>query len=295
MPGDWDSSQQVTADRAARLVGEQFPELRGAPVRPLAAGWDNTVVLVGPVLFRFPRREVAVPLLARELAVLPLIAPRLPLPVPVPTHVGRPAGDYPWPFWGAAPLPGSEVALLPEPARGTAAEAVGGFLRALHAMEVPVDLPVDPNDRATPARRRERTRGWLDALVRRGLWSGSTEVSALVDSPLPPPAGPGVLVHGDLHARHLLVDDLGGACGVLDWGDTCRADPAVDLSLAYAAFSGRARAELLSAYGPVDADREVRARALAVSLCAALADWAADTGDRALLPEFLRGLARAVD
>lgn len=106
MTAPWESAQPVDAALAAALVGAQFPELRGAPVLPVANGWDNSVLLVGDVLFRFPRRESAVPLQRRELAVLALIASRVPLAVPVPTHIGEPAGDYPWPFWGGPMVPG---------------------------------------------------------------------------------------------------------------------------------------------------------------------------------------------
>ena len=38
-----------------------------------------------------------------------------------------------------------------------------------------------------------------------------------------------VFVHGDLYSRHLLVDDAGRPCGVIDWGDCHVGDPAVDL------------------------------------------------------------------
>ena len=295
MTAPWESAQPVDPARAARLVGGQFPVLRGAPVRAVAQGWDNSVLLVGDVLFRFPRREIAVTLQARELAVLPYVAGKVPLPVPVPTHVGEPAEDYPWPFWGAPMIPGGELAEVPDVDRVAAAEGAGAFLRALHDLPVEVDLPYDPTSRGAPTSRREMTRRWLDALVQRGAWSGSAAVEEVVDVPLGAPDGPGVLVHGDLHLRHLLVDEGGRPAGVIDWGDTCRAAPSVDLSLAYAAFSGRAREAMLSAYGPVDAGTELRARALAVSLCAALADWAAANDEPRLLAEYLAGLRRAVD
>lgn len=276
-------------------MGRQFPSLRNAPVRALAAGWDNTVLMVGDVLFRFPRREAALDGLRRELAVLPLVAPRVPLPVPVPTHLGAPAGDYPWPFWGAAPLAGRELAGLPEAARLPAAEATGGFLRVLHQLPVAddLDLPTDPMGRATPELRAERSQGALRDLAARGLWQRSAEVESLVEARLGPPTGTPVLVQGDLHLRHLLVDEDGRATGVIDWGDTCLADPALDLSLAYAGFTGGAREALLAAYGPVDSDRELRARALAAGLCAMLAVWAAEVGETELLSEYLRGIARA--
>jgi hypothetical protein len=45
----------------------------------------------------------------------------------------------------------------------------------------------------------------------------------------------------------------------------------------------------------VDADTEVRARALAGGLCAALAEWAAAAGEEQRLQEYLSGIARAAD
>ena len=119
-------------------------------------------------------------------------------------------------------------------------------------------------------------------------------MDALVELDLGPPDGPRVLVHGDLHLRHLLVLPDGRPSGVIDWGDTCLADPAVDLCLAYAAFDGRAREALLAEYGPVDAERELRARSLAVGLCAGLARAAQATGEDVLLAEYLRGIGRAI-
>ncbi len=261
MSAPWEPAQAVEAARAAALVGAQFPALRDAPVRFVASGWDNSVLLVGDVLFRFPRRQSAVALQQRELAVLPVVAAHVPLAVPEPTHLGKPGGDYPWPFWGAPMLPGEELARVPDVDRGAAAEAVGAFLRALHDLRVDLDLPVDPMDRAAPVLRAERTRTWLQALEDRVDWRRPPEVDALVDAPLARPGGPPVLVHGDLHLRHLLVDVSGRATGVIDWGDTCFADTAVDLCLAYAGFTGPAREALLAAYGAVDSEREVRALA----------------------------------
>ena len=120
---------------------------------------------------------------------------------------------------------------------------------------------------------------------------------AAAESLGPPRRGqqPSVLTHGDLNLRHLLLPADGSAAGVIDWGDLCVADPAVDLSLGYAAFMGSARAAFLAAYGPVPADRELRARALAAMLCAALADYAASEGRTALLAESLAGLRRSRD
>jgi aminoglycoside phosphotransferase (APT) family kinase protein len=108
----------------------------------VATGWDNSVLLIGDVLFRFPRREIALDGQRRELAVLPLLS-GLPLPVPAPTHLGQPAGDYPWPFWGAPMVPVRSWARCRVPT-GAPPRGIGAFLRALHDLRVDVDLPVDP-------------------------------------------------------------------------------------------------------------------------------------------------------
>jgi aminoglycoside phosphotransferase (APT) family kinase protein len=298
----WEPEHSVSAADAAELIGGQFARLRGAPVEALATGWDNTVFLVGEEwIFRFPRRSIALPGVRREIAFLPTLAPRLPLPVPVPEFAGRPSPAYPWPFWGARHLPGRELAEtgLPDDARITAAAGLGAFLRALHdpaLVPAAAELPRDPMSRAEPSVRSPRARERLARLVRLGLWEPDPEVERLLDEGerLGPHTGAVAVSHGDLHLRHLLLDDDGRATAVIDWGDLCLAGPPVDLSLAYGGFAGAARAALLSAYGPVGADSEVRARVLAVFLCAALAEYAAVTGRRRLLDEAVAGIARAV-
>ncbi len=301
----WAGERSCGADRAAALVAAAFPALRDLPVEPLAEGWDNTVHVVGGEwAFRFPRRALALPGFRRELAVLPRLAPLVPLRIPVPELVAvddDPAD--PWPFAGARLLPGRELAEtgLPDAARTAAARAVGGFLRVLHdgrtRAAVDVELPVDPMRRGEPRARTDDTREQLRELVAHGVWAGDPAVESLLRAAerLGAPAGEPVLVHGDLHVRHLLLDQDGAAVGVLDWGDVCLADPAVDLALAYTAFAGPAREALLQEYGGVDAERELRARALGVRLSAFLAAHAAAEGRPALLAEALAGLRRAVD
>ncbi|MFC4059662.1 phosphotransferase [Planomonospora corallina] len=305
---EWEAEHEVLEAEAAELVGTRFPDLRGAPVRSLATGWDNTVHLVGERwVFRFPRRAVALPGVEREIAVLPVLAPRLPLALPVPDRVGRPSGAYPWPFWGAELIAGEELAEaeLDGAARVRAATGIGAFLRALHDPDLARELagrpgcvlPVDPMRRADPRVRAPMARERLARLAERGGWTPDPAVERLLaeGEQAGPPPGPAVVCHGDLHLRHLLVGPDGEATGVIDWGDLCLADPAVDLSLAYAGFDGRARTALLAAYGrPLGPERELAARVLAVFLCAVLADYAGSTGRARLLAASLTGLRRAV-
>jgi aminoglycoside phosphotransferase (APT) family kinase protein len=305
----WTADFEVTPAAAAQVIGHQFPELRDHDVTLLATGWDNNAFAVGSRwLFRFPRREVALPGVRREIALLPLLASRLPLPIPDPCFIGQPSPAYPWPFFGARLLPGSELAdsdLSSGEVLRTAA-SLGRFLRELHDPGlVPdvrhADLPIDPMGRADPRLRASRARQALDRLARHGSWEPDAVVLELLDlasaAPARPPAdGAAELVvsHGDLHIRHVLVSRAGQVSGVIDWGDLSLGDPAVDLSIAYFGFCGHARAELLSAYGrAVGAHRELAARTLAVWLAASLAEYAADEGRDVLLAKCLAGLKNA--
>jgi len=322
-PLPWIAERRVDATLAGRLVTAQFPKLAGAEVTLLAEGWDNTVYVVGGEwVFRFPRRAIALSGVRLETAVLPLLALRLPLPVPVPELIGAPDDAYEWPFWGGRVLPGTDLALteLSDGGRAPLARQLGAFLRALHdpqtAFEVRgclasapdspegvrVELRVDPLLRADSHAVATRARDRLDRLEAAGLWVSSDASRAVLtnadglsrtgaDATLA--AGGPVLVHGDLHLRHVLVTENGHAAGVIDWGDACLADPSVDLSLAYAAFAGSDRAAFFGAYGTITPEQEVRARVLALLLCAALAEHAADTGAAMALRTSLDGLARA--
>lgn len=300
--------------RATELVEAAFPALAGRTVEAFAEGWDNTVVVVdGSWAFRFPRRAIAVAGVEREIELLPQLAPLLPLPVPVPELVGAPSRAFRWPFFGARLLPGTELAdaALSESDRVQLASALGAFLRVLHAPDVAArlgsGLRVDPMRRADPSVRARMARGRLarlDRLVGPGTWTDDGLVADLFargeavgdsDARHDDDSGNLVLVHGDLHARHVLVDAQGRASGVIDWGDLCLADPAVDLFIGYASFSGTSRQAFFDAYGhDVGPDQELRARVLAVSVSAALADYAADDGRPLLLAESLAALRRAV-
>src|SRR4051795_9415002 len=88
---EWTAEVTVGEALARRLIGEQFPQVEVDPLVLLGEGWDNTVWLAGGEwVFRFPRREFAIAGFERELATLPALAPRLPLPIPDPGWRGRP-------------------------------------------------------------------------------------------------------------------------------------------------------------------------------------------------------------
>ena len=296
---EW-SAEVVVDEALARLLLRQFPELAVHSLELVAEGWDNTVWLVdGTWAFRFPRRTIAIPGVEREIAVLPRLAPLLPLPVPVPTFVGRPAHGYPWAFFGARFLAGREPAdaALSDTARAAIARPLATFLHTLHTADADAfagDLPADPMGRGDMAARVPRTRDRLAEVAHEGLWQAPASVErVLAEAERLPPARATALVHGDLHFRHVLVDDDGSLCGVIDWGDVCRGDPAIDLPLYWSFFDLAGREAFLDAYGPIREEQLLRGRILALFLAAVLALYARHERMPALEQEAVAGLVRA--
>ncbi len=279
---EWKAEITVSEDLARRLITSQFPDLQVRALRQVGEGWDNFVFLVNDGwVFRFPRRQLAVRGVEAEMRVLPRLAEHLPLPVPAPVFLGRPSADYPWPFFGGRFVPGREIAErgLSDDERIRLVGPLARFLRVLHAPAIfeafGKELRVDPVGRGNMAERVRLTEKWLRELEQLGLWRPPEGVAetlrAAATLPIPPPVA---VVHGDLHFRHLLVDDAGALSGVIDWGDLNSGDPAVDLQVFWSLLPPRGRAELVREYGPIPEDRLLRARVMAIFLAAALATHA---------------------
>jgi aminoglycoside phosphotransferase (APT) family kinase protein len=92
-----------------------------------------------------------------------------------------------------------------------------------------------------------------------------------------------------------LVGLDGGLSGVIDWGDVCRADPSVDMSLYWSLLSDAGRVAFLDAYGRVTEEQLLRARVLALFLCAGFVTYARHEGASRLERAALAGLARTLE
>ncbi|MHB8572535.1 MAG: phosphotransferase [Candidatus Dormibacteria bacterium] len=296
----WAAEVEVGEAEARRLINSQFPDVDTTLLRLLGQGWDSTAWVAGEkLLFRFPRRAIVVPGLERELSILGSLAPRLPLAVPVTTHRGRPDAGYPFPFAGSELIPGTEVAAsgLSQGDLDRLALAYGEFLARLHspglrARGESARLPVDPMGRGDMARTVPVTRENLESLRGSEIWTAPVAVDRWLARAERLSSGEEpVLVHGDLHLRHLLAH-RGELTGVIDWIDVCLAPRSVDLVCFWSVFSPMGRALVLDAYGQVASDDLLRARVLSLRLCAILALYAHDTGDGGLLAAAVAGLER---
>jgi len=286
----WTAERVVSRDDARDLIAAQFPELADATVEPFGNGWDNTAYLVGGAfVFRFPRREIAVPLIAREIAILPLIADALPAPIPVPRFAGAPSATFPWTFAGYAHLAGTTIDALPGALAGPRlAQELGAFLRVLHAIDpapaIARGLPPDELGRLDHARCFPKARDRLMTVHEAGaIGDPQRLLDAMLAIAPEPGEGATRIVHGDLYARHVLVDGEGGLAGVIDWGDVHAGDPALDLAVADLIFAPPDREAFSAAYGVVEARTRERARYRAIYHAALVADYGVRIRDDALL------------
>lgn len=295
---EWDSEIEVGEDLARALIAEQFPYLEVSSLRRVGEGWDNTVWATDDeIVFRFPRRAIAVPGVEREIAILPELASQLPARIPNAAYAGAPSARFPWPWFGSRLVNGVEIAVadLDAERRGQLAAELGQFLGRLHDLRpsIATSLAIDPMGRADMRARIPRTRTALRQVA--SLWAGNGGADDVLTAAgnLPPDADP-VIVHGDLNLRHALVSPSGGLAGVIDWGDMCRAPRSVDLPIYWSLFDSEARATFRAAYGPLNDATLARARVLALCFDATLAVYANDRGMDDLKREALHGLSRTV-
>lgn len=255
----WTADIDIDAALASRLIEKAFPEFVGEAVEPLGSGWDNAAFLVnGRIVFRFPRRRAVVGLIEREIKILPLLAPHLPLAISAPTLVGAPSSDYPWTFAGYEHIRGTTACAmsLDDEARGRLAVPLARFLRALHGMKTVAAcaavLPPDEIGRLDPVKRLRLARERLPILEGADINGARDAVAWLAANPPEPIAeGQRTVVHGDLYARHVLLDDGAQPAGVIDWGDVHLGDPALDIALAHLMLPPAAHPAFRAAYGPI--------------------------------------------
>ncbi|GGZ30984.1 phosphotransferase [Streptomyces inusitatus] len=258
---------EITAELIRELLRDQHPDLADHPVKLGARGWDNQLWRLGDELaVRLPwATESADALLRKEHAWVPALAPRLPLPVPVPQRFGEPSKRFPRPWIVTTWVPGEPADREPVTRGAEGAEALAAFLTALHR-PAPVGAPVG-RDRGGPlAGCAEWFARSFASVTESGLIPAPEGVRTVWEDAVAAPdwEGPAVWLHGDLHPANVLTED-GTLRGVIDFGDLCAGDPACDLAAAWSLLPDGAADRFFEVYEPaVDDATARRARGWAV-------------------------------
>ncbi|MFC5940826.1 aminoglycoside phosphotransferase family protein [Micromonospora harpali] len=233
----------VDAAQVRRLVAGQFPHWADLPVEPVAdGGWDNWTFRLGTGMsVRLPSAVEYAEAVAKEHRWLPVLAPRLPLPVPTPLAKGGPGEGYPY-AWSVYRWLDGETARadrIADPVRF--ALDLAGFVVALQGVEA-ADGPRPGRhnwyrggtlrtygglaDRALTALDGRIDVGLAGEVWRRALdarWDGAER-----------------WFHGDLAQGNLLLDD-GHLAAIIDFGTCGVGDPSCDLAIAWTLLTAEGR------------------------------------------------------
>jgi aminoglycoside phosphotransferase (APT) family kinase protein len=249
-----DGRAGIDANLVRRLLAAQFPQWQHLPVRPVEQdGWDNRTYRLGDrMTVRLPTDASYEPAVAKEHRWLPVLAPRLPVPIPVPLAIGRPAEGYPY-EWSVRPWLAGEPATAGTIGDGFGVE-LAEFLLALQAVDAN-DGPragehsfyrgaalthYDGETRRSLALLAERPDpGGVDVRRATAVWDAAVAAHW---------HGPVRWFHGDVAAGNLLVAH-GSLVGVIDFGTCGVGDPACDLVIAWTLLSGDGRQAFRSRIG----------------------------------------------
>ncbi len=252
---------EITADLVRDLLRDQHPDLAGLPIREVAGGWGNQMWRLGDELaVRMQRMDPTPQLQLKERRWLPVLAPRLPLPVPAPVRFGEPSERFPKHWTVMTWVPGEPLDHGTISRGVHAADTLADFLRALH-VEAPADAPIAADRGAHP---RDCTGGFEEFIEAVALGSLADDVRAVWDDAVAARAweGPPVWVHGDLHPANVVVSE-GTLSGIVDFGDLFAGDPAWDLAAAWVLLPAGTAARFFESYARADEAAIRRARGLA--------------------------------
>ncbi|MFY1670032.1 aminoglycoside phosphotransferase family protein [Plantactinospora sp. WMMB334] len=237
--------RRITVDvrQVRRLVAGQFPHWADLPVeRVVNSGWDNWTFHLGSAMsVRLPSAFEYTEAVDKEHTWLPVLAPRLPLPIPTPLARGEPGEGYPysWSIYQWLDGETARVDRIAEPVRF-----------ALDLAEFVVALQdVDTADGPRPGQHNWYRGGTLrtyDGEADRGLTTLADRIDVGAASEIWNCAldarwdGVERWFHGDIAQGNLLLHD-GRLAAIIDFGTCGVGDPSCDLAVAWTLLTGEGR------------------------------------------------------
>jgi aminoglycoside phosphotransferase (APT) family kinase protein len=245
----------IDAALATMLIAVQFPHWAGLAITPVEPGGnDNRTFRLGTQMsLRLPSAEGYSSQVEREQRWLPVLAPLLPLAVPIPVAKGRPGAGYPWSWTVNRWLEGEVASTGRIDDLNEFATSLAHFLTSLRQIDPAGGPPPGPGNffRGGPLETYDgETRSAIASLKDRNLaeqatavWDGALSANWL---------GSPVWFHGEMSETNLLVRD-GQLSAVIDFGCAGVGDPACDVTIAWTMFAGESRRAFRTAVGVDDA------------------------------------------
>jgi len=250
----------VQPEACKRILAECLPRLEIHDIHVIEDGWSSLVLEIdGDTIFRFARWPETEAQFRKEIALLPELAAALPVAVPRIEFSWMDCRGCEIAFVGYRKIPGVPLDRVGSSPRLAIQLAL--FLSALHRFPVEQAAQLGAPDLRPPAWQRE-----YEDLYR---WA-QANVLPLLDPSARPKAARlwerflgdeanlrfrAALIHRDLGAEHILCDPgAARVIGVIDWGDACIGDPALDFVGLRAGLGQRFAEEVAAAYtGEIDA------------------------------------------
>jgi aminoglycoside phosphotransferase (APT) family kinase protein len=248
--------RSIGAEQVAGLIEAQFPQWAHLPVTAVArGGWDNRTFRLGPdLVVRLPSAAEYALAVPKEQQWLPVLAGKLPLPIPTPRALGTPTADYPhpWSVYGWLEGDPARPDRIATPVRF--ATDLARFLAALRGVD-PTHGP-EPGVHnwfrggtlrtfdGTAERALTTLSGYVDTGRARAIW---------VDALDAPWDGTRRWFHGDVAEGNLLLDGDGRLSAVIDFGTCGVGDPACDLAVAWTLLTDEGRRVFRDELAVVDA------------------------------------------
>lgn len=259
MSNIWDKTIDIKESLVRELISSQWA-LKVNSIQSLGEGYDNSAFLVNDkFVFRFVHREQLSPIcMANEITLLPYLFEHLSFPLPNLTMIGHPTATYPFQFAGYEILPGElltkhQAPLVEDPEFAT---ILGTWLNELHNLPIlnthKILIQGEHDWRLDVA---HRTQHVIETITKYKQYfiDAGFEPEMLIkkmDSfkDLEIDQSKKCYVHGDLYAKHILVNENGFPAGLIDWGDLHIGHPATDLSIGMMIFNEVSLESFFNAY-----------------------------------------------
>jgi aminoglycoside phosphotransferase (APT) family kinase protein len=261
----------ITLSLATGLIAEQFPQWAYLSIRPVeVSGWDNRTFRLGEEMsIRLPSAEEYALKVPKEQKWLPILAPHLYIPIPMPIAMGQPSKQYPWNWsiykWiegksaNTICMDSIDLNLLAKHLAKFLNElqkisTAGGFPPGAHNFyrgDSPVVYDRETRDAIT------KLKGCISVDAATSVWEKA------ISSQYPNNA---VWIHGDFSAGNILIKD-GVLAAVIDFGGMAVGDPACDLVISWTLLSPESRKIFRE---NLDLDPDIWARARGWALWKAL-------------------------
>lgn len=235
---------EINLEIVRSLLLSQFPDLADGELAPIhPQGTDNKMYRLGESkVVRLPRIEGSVPSLQKEIEWLPLMAEKLSISVPVPTHVGVPSDDYPFPWVICDFFSGKSPSNNEELRQDLAANDLSNFINSMHKIDATNGpkcgrgMHINVRDNAVQ-KSIPLLGGDYDPKYLTSLWK---KIVAANEWQNPP-----VWIHGDLHLGNILASDK-RISAVVDFGLCGVGDPSCDYMAAWTLLTKESRATFRS-------------------------------------------------